>query len=355
MVVTHQPVVVTGVTGYIGAEIARQLLERGYRVRGTTRDVDKARADGFLAALPGAAERLELMELDLLGDGDFEAVLDGVEYVLHVASPYLIEVDDAQRDLIDPAVNGTLRVLEAAGGTESVKRVVLTSSVAAAMGRPKPHPLTEADWNESSSLTNSPYAYSKTLAEEAAWAFMAEHTPNFDLVVINPSAVIGPSVVPRFNASSALFAALTNGSTPGIVDLPFAFVDIRDTGLAHVAAMETATAAGRYLCHARTVTMRDVVEIMEAMGLREKYKIPRLSLDSRMGTVVARAAAVFQPTQTRRFAHANLGKSFVIDTSKIQRELGIEFRPIEDTLREAIADVDAWGHLGRKVAPGDVN
>lgn len=353
MVITHAPVVVTGVTGYVGAEVARQLLDRGYKVRGTTRNIDKARKDGFVTALEGAEARLELVEADLLVEGSFDAALVGSEYVMHVASPYFLEAGDPQRDLVDPAVNGTLGVLRAALATPTVKRVVLTSSIAASLGRPKPHAITEADWNEASNLESGPYAYSKRLAEEAAWAFMEKHTPHFDLVAINPSAVIGPSVVPRFNTSSLLLAALTNGTTPGIVDLPFAYVDIRDTGRAHVAAMETASASGRYLCHAATVTMRQVVDVMEDMGLRDRFKIPKLALDNRIGNGVARFAALFQPKQTRRFVQDYLGKTISVDTSKIRRELGMTFRPIDETLRSAIADVEKWGHLGQMVAPGD--
>ncbi|HEY6635889.1 MAG TPA: NAD-dependent epimerase/dehydratase family protein, partial [Acidimicrobiia bacterium] len=165
------PVVVTGATGFIAAEIVRQLLESGYEVRGTTRDVAAARASGELTSLPGADDRLHLVEVDLLAGGLAEVVADA-EYVIHVASPYTLVVADPQRDLVDPAVDGTRSVLEAAAHAGSMKRVVLTSSFAAIGSGSRDTPYTESDWNEAASLGHSPYSYSKVMAERAAWEFV---------------------------------------------------------------------------------------------------------------------------------------------------------------------------------------
>ena len=188
---TTAPVLVTGASGFIATHLIEQLLGKGYAVRGTVRSPEKARAQGYLTSLAGA-ENLELVAADLMTDGAFDAAVEGCEYVMHTASPYVVTVDDPQRDLVDPAVKGTRSVLSACHSSPSVRRVVLTSSMAAITDEPDGRVLSEDDWNTESSLTRNPYYYSKTMAERAAWRFIEDESPHFDLVVINPVLVLGP-------------------------------------------------------------------------------------------------------------------------------------------------------------------
>src|SRR5580765_4206043 len=132
---TDKPVCVTGASGFIAAHIVRELLERGYRVRGTVRSLRQPGKYTFLTQLPGAADRLELVEADLLAPGSYDAAVAGCDVVMHTASPYLIDVKDPQRDLVDPAVKGTLNVLTSAKAA-GVGRVVLTSSMSAISDEP---------------------------------------------------------------------------------------------------------------------------------------------------------------------------------------------------------------------------
>lgn len=155
--VTDEPVLVTGASGFIASHIVKQLLASGYRVRGTVRDPAKAAAEGHLTGLPGAVERLELVQADLLAPHAFDEPADGCEYVIHTASPYVIDVDDPQRDLVDPAVKGTTSILESCLGAGGIQRVVLTSSMAAITDQADGHLNTEDDWNTRSSLTRNPY------------------------------------------------------------------------------------------------------------------------------------------------------------------------------------------------------
>ncbi len=347
MPVTHAPVLVTGATGFLGAEVVRQLLAAGYRVRGTTRNVGKCVADGHLGALPGAAERLELVEADLVHEGAFDEAIQGCEYVMHTASPYILDVEDPQRDLVDPAVQGTLSVLTAAKHAPSVKRVVLTSSFAAISGEAREHVWNEEHWNDTSTLDSGPYAYSKTQAEKAAWAFMEGNDVAFDLVVINPTGIVGPSMVGHVNQTHQFFVDATRGAYPGIIDLDFPFVDVRDVALAHIRAMETPHASGRYLTSAGSVTFRRMMEIAEEDGHGAKYKLPKLSLDNRFGTALVKLAATFQPKGTRDFLRSTLGKRYALDTSKVQEELGIEFTTPHQAISDALTDLEAWGHLGK--------
>lgn len=348
MPVTESPVLVTGVTGFVAAEIVKQLLADGYRVRGTTRDVEGARRHGELTSLEGADERLELVAADLKNPGAFTEPMAGCEYVIHVASPYTLEVEDPQRDLVDPAVNGTISILESAVATPTVKRIVITSSFAAISSGPRDEPYDESDWNNTSTLERGPYAFSKTMAERAAWDFMESSDRHFGLVVINPTGVIGPSVVDRVNQTHEFMIGITNGQSPAIIDISFAVVDVGDVARAHIKAMEIPSASGRYLVSAGAPKFRRYVEIMEEEGLGEKYKLPRLGLDNAFGSVLVRGLMLFQPKLIRDFVISNLGRTPNLDTSKAESELGMRWSNVEDSLREQARFLDEKGYLGKK-------
>ncbi|MGH8916586.1 MAG: SDR family oxidoreductase [Acidimicrobiia bacterium] len=341
-------VLVTGATGFIAAEIVHRLLDAGYRVRGTVRDLDKTKADGHLTGFPGADERLELVEADLLTPHAFDTAVKGCASVIHTASPYVIDVDDPQRDLVDPAVMGTRSILEACHGAEGIRRLILTSSVAAITDRADGHVNTEDDWNTSSSLTWNPYHYSKTLAERAAWDFMEESRPDFDLVVINPFYVIGPSLVPGLNTSHTFFASFTNGRLPAILALEWPFVDVRDVAQAHIRALEMPAASGRHIVAAETWSMREVIDHLRGNGWGDRYRLPSLSLDRGMGVPLSRLLVSFQPDGTRSYMRSHLGGHMRFDNSKARDELGIEFRDVGQTILETMEDLDRWGHLGKR-------
>lgn len=347
MPLSTSPVLVTGATGYIGAEIVSQLLGRDYRVRGTTRHVGKAKESGELTSLAGAAEGLELVEADLLTDGAFDHAVMGCEYVMHVASPFTLGVRDPQRDLVEPAVKGTLSLLESAARSESVKRVVLTSSYAAIAGSASEVPHSETDWNTDASLHRNPYAFSKTQAERAAWDFLESADPHLDLVTINPTTVLGPTLVPRINQSHAWFVGMSNGSQPAIVYVDAPAVDVRDVALAHILAMEKAGASGRYLTSAGNFTPRRLLEIAQQLRLDEKYRFPRFKLDRGFAITLSRAFIPLQPRGTQDYLRDHLGRRFLADTSKIEKDLGIEFRDLDQTIADTWTSLDQWGLLGK--------
>lgn len=343
--ITEAPVCVTGASGYVGAHVVRELLERGYRVRGTVRDRTKADKVAHLTALPGASERLELVDADLDDEGSFDEAVAGCEFVMHLASPYALTVEDAQRDLVDPAVNGTLSVLRSCKRAGTVKRVVLTSSMAAVTDEPESaHVLTEADWNERSTLDRNPYYFSKTLAERAAWDFVAQEEPGFDLVVINPFLVVGPSLSKAINASPAVLRGILMGEYPGILSLTWGFVDVRDVATAHVRAIEVPEASGRHVCAGETVPMRDVVRILRDGGYGD-HKLPRLPLDHAVGRRIVWFASWAQPKGTGTYLRTHLGRTPRFDNSKIRLELGVTFRPAAESILDTAADLRRWGHL----------
>jgi dihydroflavonol-4-reductase len=335
-------VLVSGATGFIAGHIIKQLLDAGHHVRGTVRNPDNAASVGFLKALPGA-ERLELVAADLNAPGAFDAYTGDIDYVLHTASPYVLDAKDAQRDLVDPAVRGTLSMLEAAAKSPLVKRVVLTSSMAAVTDEPDGRVLTEADWNVKSSLTRNPYYFSKAEAERAAWKFMDERKLGFDLIVINPFMVIGPALSPAINTSNQIFVDMAKGAYPAIMAIEWGFVDVRDVAQAHIAAMTAPTANGRYICAAGNLDMGDVAALLRDTGV--KGKIPTLNLSGGFGTAMMKLASRFQPQGVGSYLRTHLGRIPRFDNSKIRNDLGITFRDPESSIRDTAADLIRWGHV----------
>jgi dihydroflavonol-4-reductase len=346
--VTEGPVLVTGASGFIASHIVSQLLAAGYHVRGTVRDTSRAAKHSHLVALPGADVRLELVAADLLDPHAFDEAVVGCEYVVHTASPYQLDVGDPQRELVDPAVNGTLSILQACVDAGSVHRVVLTSSVAAITDRADGHFNTEADWNTRSSLTRNPYYFSKTLAEQAAWSFVDRKTTGFDLVVVNPFYVIGPSLGPEPNTSHGLLTGLTNGTVPAILAIQWPLVDVRDVATSHVLAMEHPNAKGRHIVAAGSRTMRQVIDLLRANGWGDRYRLPSISIDHGIGVPLSKMVAAFQPSGTRDYLMNHIGGIMRFDNSKAQTELGLVFRDVDETVLETMDDLERWGHLGKK-------
>jgi dihydroflavonol-4-reductase len=335
-------VLVTGATGFIASHTIADLLAQGHEVRGTVRSRAKALQEAALARVPGA-ERLELVEANLLDAASFDRPAQGCDAVFHIASPYVIDVKDPQRDLVDPAVKGTEAVL-AAAAKAGVKRVVLTSSVAAITDEPpQDHALTEADWNTKSSLTRNPYYFSKAEAEREAWRFMERDKPGFDLVVINPFLVIGPSYTRALNETNKILADLTKGVYPGLLDLHWGFVDVRDVARAHVLAYETPSASGRYLCSGDILSMREAVAALRAAV--PAAKLPKLPLDNALGSLVTKLASYSQPQAVGSYLRSHVGRKLRYDNGKIRRELGLTFRPAKTAIAEAVADLVKWGHI----------
>jgi len=334
---------VTGATGFIAGHLTEQLMTAGYSVRGTVRDIQSADAGALRRQLHGD-ERLELVHADLLEPGSFDRAVDGCDTVFHVASPFVLTVADPARDLVAPAVAGTLNILRACLSSPTTTRVVLTSSIAALVGMPDGGVITESEWNTHSGVDSNPYYYAKTEAERAAWRFMDEHHPQFDLVVINPGQVLGPSHRTTVGTSVANIRDLMTGAIPAITDLDVPYVDVRDVADAHIRASEIAAAHGRYLCVAGVITTRQLVETIKSLGY-DGYSFPRLPLDSPTGTRIARIVIKTQPRGLRQYLQAFIGRRLVIDTTRIRNELHVEFRPLEDTIRDTIQDLAAKRHI----------
>ncbi|XP_011663482.2 NADPH-dependent aldehyde reductase ARI1 [Strongylocentrotus purpuratus] len=250
MAANVERVLVTGASGYIATHIVKQLQEAGYRVRGTVRSVSNPVKVGPLKELcPNPAHELELVEADLTKDEGWKEAVQGCSHVLHTASPFPLAAPKHEDELIKPAVDGTVRVLQACQEVGGVERVVVTSSCYAIsdLAETPKEPLTEENWLKVEKLgLNAAYAKSKALAERAAWDFV-EKLPaesKFELAVINPSVVLGPALCGAPGTSVEIVRRMMERDPFLAAKVSFPVCDIRDVAKAHVVAMTLPEAAG---------------------------------------------------------------------------------------------------------------
>jgi len=335
---TSSPVMVTGATGYVAGWIVKRLLEAGVTVHAAVRDPsNKAKLkylDEIAADAPG---EIVYFEADLLKKGSYAEAMKGCRIVFHTASPFTLGVEDPQRDLVDPALLGTRNVLDSVNETESVERVVLTSSIVAIFGDTADIPefpngvADESTWNTTSTLDHQPYSYSKTVAEKEAWK-IAEAQSRWDMVTINPTLVIGPGINPRSTSESFnIWKQFGDGRLKmGAPDLYMGCVDVREVAQAHIAAAFTKEAKGRHLINARDTGFLEIAGI-----LREKfgkaYPFPKRKMTNWLVWLVA---PLIEKSVKRRYLSRNLGFPSKTDNSKSRRELGIEYRPLAESATE---------------------
>ncbi|XP_028101515.1 cinnamoyl-CoA reductase 1-like [Camellia sinensis] len=261
-------VCVTGGSGYIASWLVKLLLQRDYTVRASVRDPSNPKKTEHLLALDGAKERLHLFKGNLLEEGSFDSAVDGCDGVFHTASPCFFTTSDPQAELIDPALKGTLNVLGSCAKSPTVKRVVLTSSMSAVTctGRPRtPDEITDETWFSDPEFCKENklwYQLSKTLAEDAAWKFAKEK--GIDMVVINPSMVVGPLLQPTLNSSAAGILELINGSQT-YPNASYGWINVKDVANAHIQAYEIPSASGRYCLVERMAHFSEVVKILHEL------------------------------------------------------------------------------------------
>jgi dihydroflavonol-4-reductase len=276
------PVLLTGISGFLGGHVALALLNAGYNVRGSLRN--PAKADGVRKALAEAGAdlaRLEFVTLDLLDERGWAEAAQNCRYLLHTASPFVLKMPKDKTELIRPAVEGTERALKA-GLEAGVERIVLTSSMAAiAYGHeaPRTTAFTAKDWSNPDNPRISAYVESKTRAERRAWEIMQEAGREKDLVAINPSAILGPLLDDDPGTSAILVIRLMNGSVPAAPRIIFAIVDVRDVAAAHVAALAEPEAGGRrFPMGDRCMSFLETADVLRRRFPERAGKMPRLAM-----------------------------------------------------------------------------
>ncbi|MTW12738.1 NAD-dependent epimerase/dehydratase family protein [Pseudoduganella eburnea] len=332
-----KPVMVTGATGYVAGWVVKRLLEEGVTVHAAVRDPDDKQKvrhlDELAANLPGT---LRYFKADLLDQGSYAAAMAGCGIVFHTASPFTLNIRDAQKELVDPALQGTRNVLQTAKRTASVRRVVLTSSCAAIYGdnadieSAPAGVFTEDVWNSSSSLDHAPYSYSKAVAEREAWE-IARSQSGWDLVVVNPSLVIGPGVNPNGTSESFnIIRQMGDGTMKaGVPDLGLGAVDVRDLAEAHLRAAFLPKAAGRNIISGHNTSLLGIAKAL--LPKFDAYPVPRRNLPKWLVWLVA---PIVDKATTRKFVSRNVGYAWRADNSKSVRELGMVYRPLETSIRD---------------------
>lgn len=265
-------VLLTGVSGYVGQHCAVELLKSGYSVRGSVRSL--SRKDEVINGIKKEVEditHLEFCELDLLKEDGWDAAMEGCDFVLHVASPYVMKNPKNEDELIKPAVDGTLNALKAAKKA-GVKRVVLTSSLVAMMGEVKGDiTLTDKSWTDEKSKNISTYTKSKVMAEKAAWDFIHNQKGEgaLELAVVNPGPIYGPTLTNNLSGESMkMFAQMISGKMPMLPQASTVMSDVRDVAKVHVLALEAKDAAGKRFITttAEAYSFQHLAQILKSNG-----------------------------------------------------------------------------------------
>jgi dihydroflavonol-4-reductase len=321
-------VLVTGGSGYLGGWVVVELLKRDHRVRTTVRDLSREpEVRAAIARETDAGDRLEVLAADLTRDDGWEEAVGGCDFVLHVASPFPPAQPEDPEELIGPARDGTRRVLDAALRA-GVERVVVTSSVAAVRGGVDQSdlPLTEESWTDPANTRLTPYVRSKTIAERAAWDLVRERDAVERLAVVNPGAIIGPTLSDDLSFSLQVVERLLKGM-PGVPRIGFSFVDVRDVADLEIRAMTAPEAGGeRFIAATRYMWMSEVAEVLRDRLGEDAARVP----SRRVPDLIVRGMALFDPGV--RSIVGQLGMRVELSSEKARTTLGWSPRPLEETI-----------------------
>jgi len=332
---------VTGASGFIAQQLILDLLEQGHSVRGTVRSAAKGEAlKAALGAHSDRASEIDLVEADLESDAGWSEAVAGIDVIHHLASPFPMAAPKDPDELIRPARDGALRVLRAAKGAD-VDRVVLTSSGAAiAYGRrgELPGRFTEADWTDTTHTADcAPYMASKTLAERAAWDYVAGDGSGLQLTVINPVGVFGPIRSAQVKTSVDIIARLLGGRLPLLPNAGIQLVDVRDVSAAHIAAMNDPASVGeRYIVADEFRTLKEVAAVLRS-AYPDRKKIPARG----MPDFLVRALALVSGDVAT--IASELHKRRILSSEKVRKLLGRDLIGADDSIRASAETLIEFG------------
>ena len=329
-------VLVTGASGYIAKHIVLQLLQSGYKVRGSVRSMSRSGEvrSAVQSELDGTVdldEMLSFVELDLMHDDGWDEALTGIDVLVHTASPFPLTSPKDENELIRPAVDGTLRALKAAH-SNGVKRVVMTSSTASVLYGDLPEggaAYDESHWTDVNHPACSSYSKSKTLAEKAAWEFVETDGHDIDLTCINPGFVLGAPLDTTYGTSLEVMARMISGKDPAVPQLGFASVDVRDVAAMHVGAIANENSIGK-----RILSVSQFLWFVD-LARTAKAEFPDRKIPTRLApNWLIRFLSLFDG-QIRTIVPL-LGKSFDVSNQRAKSLLDVEFRDPRDSAIESI-------------------
>lgn len=346
-----KPVMVTGATGYLASWIVKRLLDEGVKVHATVRDPSDEVKVGHLSSIAEKSDAdLKLFKADLLEPGSFDQAATDCELIIHTASPFSItNVKNPEEELIRPAKEGTVNVLESVNRSSVAKRVVLTSSVVSIYGdnvdiNTAPDGIfTENEWNQTSSPDHRPYPFSKTVAEKEAWKIVGEQN-QWDLVTVNPGWILGPSLSKRVDSASIKtmieFADGTYKS--GVPRLWNPIVDVRDAAKAHVTAGFTPSASGRHIVVSENASLLDLGKLLRN-NFGDQYPFPTKEPPKLLFWLIAPMFGF-----TRKWTTKNVGYKIQFDNSYSKKDLGMTYLPLKKTVKDHFQQILDDGLLAKK-------
>ncbi len=335
-----QVVLVTGGSGYVGGWMVVALLQRGYQVRTTLRSLAResaVRADISSQVDPG--DRLRFFAADLLHDEGWDQAVAGCDFVLHVASPRG-QGEPKGTNLVRPAREGTLRILNAASRA-GVKRTVITSSVVASQAQDTSAaapPIDETVWTDVTGKDDTDYARSKTLAERAAWDFIKSARGDMTLTTVLPGLILGPVMTKSVAGSVEIVSRLLQGKVPAVPRVGFGIVDVRDLTELHIKAMITPAAAGqRYIAISDFLWLADLADLLRKQLGPQAARVPT----RRLPDLVLRLAGLFQAEA--RFLVPMIGKRSEYSTEKAATQLDWHARPASSAVLDCATSLIQHG------------
>lgn len=338
----HATVLVTGGSGFIGGWCVIRLLQQGYTVRTTVRNLDREKSvRAAIGKMVDAQDRLSFHAVDLTADAGWHAATSGCDFVLHVASPVTLSQPKNPNDLVGPARDGTRRAVDAAIKS-AVRRVVLTSSVAAASRSPSVMESVsdETAWTDLNDPRVNTYSRSKTLAERMAWDLIASSGGATTLTTINPAVVLGPVLSGDYSASVQVVERLLSGKVPGIPRLGFNIVDVRDVADLHIRAMTAPEAAGqRFIAAGHFGWMADLAILLRARLGDAAKRVPTRKVPD----IAVRLAGLFN--KELRAVAPRLGQKRDFTSAKAQTTLGWRPRPLDETVLDCARSLIATASL----------
>jgi nucleoside-diphosphate-sugar epimerase len=323
-------VCVTGAAGFIAGHVITDLLDDGHVIHATVRDLGddakRAHLDVLRERYPG---KLQCFEADLLEPGSLDAALEGCDALIHTATAVILAAPDPQRQIIDVAVKGTQNVLDSVARTPSVKRIVMTSSIAAVMSYDQQgKTYTEDDWCTSDDIWLDPYGMGKTQSERLLWQFVDKHADRVQAVAINPSVVIGPPLARHHIRSSLAFIRdLVGWTYPACAPMRLHLVDVGDVSKGHVRALTSDKAAGqRIIFSDRQMSILEISRV-----LSRQYKTPTRVLPK----LILYVAAYLDKRFSYRLARASANLHYEFRSDRPTELLGISLRNTEESILEA--------------------